>query len=420
MATLAKARPATDGFDDVIDWYRAELAKPAEFPWAGCEWEPKPIGPTWETTPDGHWLLPEASIGWEVFGWTGTRLQLTRGEPWRYTLEQARWVLWWFAVDESGQFLYRDAVFQRLKGAGKDPLLATLAAVEMLGPARFLEWDGDLPVATDVSAAWIQLAAVSLEQTKNTTRLFPLLFTDEAKAEYGLRIGKEVIYALGDERMIQAVTSSPATLEGARATFTGMNETHHWLSNNDGHEMAAVVERNATKSADGAARTLAVTNAYEPSEDSVAQRTREAWELADAGGSLTSGLLYDSLEAPPEAPLSAEAAPAVVAAVRGDSFWLDTDRIVQSILDTRNPPSRSRRFWYNQITAAEDAWLDPQDFDSLAVPRDAAVAAGESIAMFFDGSKSDDATGLVGCRLSDGHVFTLGMWQRPPGGRGDG
>jgi hypothetical protein len=40
--------------------------------------------------------------------------------------------------------------------------------------------------------------------------------------------------------------------------------------------------------------------------------------------------------------------------------------------------------------------------------------------MFFDGSKSDDATGLVGCRLSDGHLVTLGVWQRPTGGRAAG
>lgn len=30
--------------------------------------------------------------------------------------------------------------------------------------------------------------------------------------------------------------------------------------------------------------------------------------------------------------------------------------------------------------------------------------------MFFDGSKSNDHTALIGCRMSDGHVFTLGVW----------
>jgi hypothetical protein len=48
------------------------------------------------------------------------------------------------------------------------------------------------------------------------------------------------------------------------------------------------------------------------------------------------------------------------------------------------------------------------------------VAQGEQIAMFLDCSKSGDATGLVGCRLSDGHVITLGKWERPRGKAGEG
>lgn len=419
VAAAPVAGPVDDDFHDVIAWYQEELARPAVFPWAGCEWEPVRIGPSWQTTPDGHWLLPEASIGWAQLGWAGTRLQLRRGQAWRFTLEQARWLLWWGAVDESGRFLFRDAVLQRLKGWGKDPTAAVLSLIEAFGPARFLEWDGDEPVATDVPDAWVQLAATSQEQTKNTTRVFPSLLTDHVKDEYGIRPGKELIYGLGDERMIQAVTSSPATLEGARATFVVKNETQHWLASNEGHDMADVIERNATKSPDGAARTVAITNAPEPSLDSVAMQDREAFELAESGGSLMTGLMYDSLEAPPEAPLTAEAAPEVLRGVRGDSVWLDVGRIVQSILDTRNPPSRSRRFWYNQVVAAEDAWVDPQQFDSLA-RREVEVAQADEVVAFFDGSKSQDTTGLVGCRMSDGHAFTIGMWQRPPGERGEG
>lgn len=43
------------------------------------------------------------------------------------------------------------------------------------------------------------------------------------------------------------------------------------------------------------------------------------------------------------------------------------------------------------------------------------VSESEDVVLFFDGSKSDDATALVGCRMSDGHIFTLGVWQRPAG-----
>lgn len=416
MARRRETPTAGEDHDTVVRWYRDKLKARAEFPWADTQWPPTLIGPTWQTK-RRRWVLPELTLGWDVLGWCGTWLQHRPGDPWRFTLEQARFILWWYAIDDQGEFLARDGVLQRLKGWGKDPTGACICSTELLGPCRFDGWSGDRPLATDVHDAWVQTAAVSLEQTKNTMRLLPGLFTPEAKKHFGIQVGKELVHALGDTRLLQAVTSSPATLEGARSTCVLKNETQHWNSSNAGHEMAAVIERNATKSPDGAARTLAITNAFEPGEDSVAQRDREAWELAEAGESLTTGILYDSIEAPPDAPLTAEDAPDVVDAIRGDSWWLDTDRIVQSILDTRNPPSRSRRFWYNQITAAEDAWIVPQDFDDCARP-DELVADGTELALFFDGSKSDDATGLVGVRMSDGHVATLGMWQRPPGERG--
>ncbi|RTL03904.1 MAG: terminase [Acidimicrobiia bacterium] len=405
-------------------------------PWSGSRFPPVRVGPTWQTTADGHWLLPDATIGWDALAWCGANLQHGVGQPWRFTDEQARFMLWWYAVDDRGRWLYDDGVLQRLKGWGKDPVVGCLSYVEMLGPCRVAYMDGDDPIATDMPGAWVQLPAVSLEQTKNTTRLMPGLISPAAEVHYGVAVGKQTVYAMGDDRLIQAVTSSPTTLEGARATAVFPNETQHWLANNEGHEMAAVIERNATKSAGGTSRRLAVTNAYEPSEDSVAQHDREAWELGQSGESMGSSTLYDSLEAPPEAPLSLPIEPGeseedhevrvrsvvseVVRNVRGDSVWLDPERIVRSVLDVRNPPSRSRRFWYNQIEAAEDAWLDPKHV--------AAAAAGEfdgldlqvtdELVLFFDGSKSDDATGLVGARMSDGHVVTFGVWERPAGAAG--
>lgn len=400
-----------DEHEDVIRWYREALASPAVLPWTGLQWEPVRLGPTWQTDGD-HWLLPDATIGWDVLGWWGTNLQHAQGEPWRCTLEQARWTLWFYAVDESGVFVHRDAVLQRLKGWGKDPLGACLLYGEALGPCRFAGWDGDHPIATDNAEAWCQTAAVSLTQTKNTMRLMPGLITPEAEKHYGVHVGKELIHACGDTRLIQALTSSPKTLQGARATFVLLNETHEWDRSNGGQDMAAVIDDNATKSPDGAARTVRITNAYDPSEASVAQADREAWEAVAAGTAEPTGLMYDSLEAPPDAPLAE--AEAVIPIVRGDSVWLKPARIAQRVLDTRNPPSRSRRFWFNQITATEESWIVPQDFDLCADP-DRVLDVNEPAVLFFDGSKSDDATAIMACRLSDGHLFTMGMWQRPPG-----
>ena len=58
-------------------------------------------------------------------------LQHYVGAPWRYTAEQARLTLWWYAMDPAtNRFLWRDGVIQRLKGWGKDPLIATWSAFE--------------------------------------------------------------------------------------------------------------------------------------------------------------------------------------------------------------------------------------------------------------------------------------------------
>ena len=108
------------------------------------------------------------------------------------------------------------------------------------------------------SAAWVQVAAVSRDQTRNTMTLFPGMISEKAKDEYGIDLGKEIIYAEKGRKRIEAVTSAPRSLEGTRPTFALKNESHHWLANNDGHAMAEVMTRNAAKSRDGSSRVLAI------------------------------------------------------------------------------------------------------------------------------------------------------------------
>lgn len=409
-----------DDFAEIIAWYEDLLSD--AFPPADLTWEPVRIGPTWQW--DGGWVLPQLTLGWRVLAWCGKWLRDKRGNPWQFTAEQTRFILWYFAVDDSGDFLYHSAVLQRLKGWGKDPVAACLAMAACFAEVTFDHWDGDVPVGREESNAWVQLVAVSLTQTQNTMKLFPSLVSPEARRHYGIQVGKENVYGLSDTRQIEAVTASPLALEGGRPTLIVRNETQNWVSGNGGHDMAGSIEGNAAKSEDGIARMLDICNAFRPGQDSVGQRTREGWESTQStvnedgdlvdSKALDFGLLYDSLEAPPEAPLTASAAPEVIKAIRGDATWLSVKRILASILNPNNPASESRRKWYNQITAAEDAWVTKQEWDVLARPS-VEVLSDEPIALFFDGSKNDDATGLVGCRISDGHRVTFGMWQRPPG-----
>ena len=406
---------------EIIRWYRDRLA--STMPPEPQRWEPIKIGPTWQYGPHG-WELPEHSMGWEYLAWAGMWLRNAKARtPWAYTMEQARFILWWHAITETGERAYYSAVLQRLKGWGKDPMAAAASVTAAFGPVEFDRWAGADPVGRDVENAWIQITAVSQEQTKNTMKLMPGLIPAETRAYYGIQVGKTSIWGLGDTRQIEAVTASPLALEGGRPTGLIRSETQNWNSSNSGHDMAGAIEGNVAKAELGSsAWILDICNAYRDGEDSVGQRVREAWESTqgDDATSRDFGMLYDSLEAPEDAPLTEDAVPEVVRSIRGDSVWLDADkRILKSILNTANPPSESRRKWYNQIRTAADNWLSRGEVEAIT-DREKSIAFGEEIAMFLDCSKSDDATALVACRISDGHCAPLGLWQRPPGKRGEG
>jgi hypothetical protein len=357
--------------------------------------------------------LPQHTLGWQALEWTAEYLQQPDGPhaeaPWRFTPEQARFVLWWYAVDERGRFVYRSGMLRRMKGWGKDPLGAALCAFEFVGPCRFDHWRGGEPVGIPHPAAWIQTAAVSKDQTRNTMTLFPGMISRRAIEEYAIDLGKEIIYAQGGRARIEAVTSSPRALEGGRATFTLKNEPHHWLTSNEGLEMAAVIARNAAKARDGSSRVLAISNAHNPGEDSDAEHDYEAWQKIASGRSRATGFLYDSLEAPPETELAnPESLRQGLVAARGDSDWLDVERLMEEIYDPRTPPSTARRYYLNQIVAAEDAWLAPHEWDRCKAEK--VVEHGQPITLGFDGSKTDDHTVLMACRVEDSHLFPLGAW----------
>src|SRR5699024_275347 len=269
---------------------------------------------------------------------------------------------------------------------------------------------------------WVQIAAVSQDQTRNTFTLFPGLVSPEFKAEHKLELNKTVVYD-GRGKMIEGVTSSPLALEGKRPTFVVMNETQWWVETNDGHAMKDVIDGNVTKSAYGSCRSLSICNAHVPGQESVGEIDWDYYQKVQAGTEIDTGLLYDALEAPSDTPLSeipsfkedpegfelgVQKLKEGLTIARGDAVWLDIDMIVESCLDSRNPVSESRRKFLNQVNAAEDSWISPSEWDSLA--SDVKLQPGDRITLGFDGSKSSDHTALTACRIEDGALFLLRAW----------
>lgn len=403
---------------------------------------PHVIGPTWARTTDGGWYLPEKTLGWGVLNWWAEYVKTPggdhAGEPFMPTLEQARFTLWWYAVDDEGRYVYREGCLRRLKGWGKDPFAAALALVELCGPVAFAHFDENgNPVGKPRHAAWVQIAAVSQDQTKNTFRLFPIMVSEKLKADYGLEMHKFLTYTAAGGQM-EAVTASPASMEGNRPTFVIENEIQWWGAGpsgevNDGHAMNDVIEGNVAKIP--GARKLAICNAHIPGYDTVAERVYDHWNDIESGKSVDVGLLYDALEAPADTPVSeipsekedpegyAEGVQKLLEGLkiaRGDSYWLPVEEILLSVLDTKNAITESRRKFLNQVNAHEDAWISPNEWNRLALTGECfALKEGERITLGFDGSKSNDWTALVACRVFDGCLFVIKTWDPTKGPNGE-
>jgi phage terminase large subunit-like protein len=383
---------------------------------------PVTAGPTWQRDKRGRFILPKRTLGWNILGWTAEYLLQPdgpqAGEPWKFTPEQARFVLWWYAIDKRGRFVYRSGMYRRMKGHGKDPLGAALCCVEFVGPCRFDHWEDKEPIAGPHYAAWIQTAAVSRDQTRNTLTLFAPMLSPKALDEFKIDLGKEILYAGGGRQRIEAVTSSPRALEGGRATFVLKNETHHWIGSNEGHEMSKVIARNVAKSRDGSSRVLAISNAHAPGENSDAQKDYETYQKGAQGLSDTADFLYDSLEAPGDTDLDDdESLRAGLLLARGDSEWVSPDRLIAEIHDPRTSSAMSRRFYLNQIVAEEDKPFDMEKWNALA-KRGYVVPDGALITLGFDGSIGRDHTALIGTEIATAHQWVVGYWE--PTVMGDG
>ena len=302
------------------------------------------------------------------------------------------------------------------------PLLAGLCLVETLGDVVLDGWDADgEPVGRPWSSlgfkAKAQVVAVSEDQTGNTWD--PLLeMAREGPVAYAYDIEPLETFVNVPRGRIEYTTSAAISREGFRPVFCALDQTESWVASNGGLKLAATLRRNLAKVGGSSVET---PNAWVPGEDSVAEKSHEAWQKQTEGKLRGGdGILFDHREAPPDTnPADRDSLMAGLAFAYGDSAdvnggHVSLARILEDYWDPATDPADARRYFLNQIAPAADAWASPQEWAALADPG-AAVPDGEEIALFFDGSKSLDATALIGCHITSGHVFEVGVWEPDPG-----
>jgi hypothetical protein len=323
------------------------------------------------------------------------------------TEEQARLILTWYALDDLGHFPYRRAIVEMPKGWGKSPLAASIALAEFVGPVVFDGWDADgRPVGRPREEPVIQIAAVSEDQTDNTYgAIYSTLSAGTVADDLGIDIGRTRLYIKGQpSAVLEPVTASAPSREGAPLNISILDETHLWTPTNGGIKLAATLQRNAAKMG---GRTFETTNAPLLGVRSVAERSGLAVERGHAG-------ILHYAKRPPVQPEPEWSDPELVVAlnaVYGDAHWIDIGRLVKEIRDPSTAWDDALRFYFNTRTAGTGRAVDPRRWAELAAPQD--VEAKTEIGLGFDGSVTQDETWLVGCTRA-GYAFVIGRWNRPP------
>jgi hypothetical protein len=359
-----------------------------------------------------------------------------QGDPVELDGEFGGFIVDAYALREDGRRIYDSAVISRGKGRAKSELAGFIGLFEAFGPCRFAGWatGGEVfewrdfryefqpgeAMGQPVIYPFVRCLATEEEQSGNTYDNIHFNLTEGPLGEdlpAGAAGVTRTFIPGGGE--IRPSTASSSAKDGGKESCTIFDETHLYVTP-ELRSMYKTVDRNCRKRKLAQPWALQTTTMYQPGDDSVAEKTHERAKLIAEGKSRATRLLFDHREAPAKVDLAdREELREALREVYGPfAEVLDLDGIIENeFWNIEKDPEESRRYFFNQPTAARDAWVTKPQWAACADPT-RVIADGELISMFFDGSTSDDATGLVGCHMETGHVFKIGCWEKPQGPAG--
>lgn len=395
---------------------RSKAARPPSTLWVALEWI------------EHHCIVPDG---------------FRKGQPFRLYEYQGQYLAAFYLVDGETEwvpanpvlapaFVYRRGLLVGPQKIGKNPLIATQVCLEGVGPALFAGWagkddgyacadhgcrcgweypyDAGEPMGMRWPTPLIQITAFSEDSTENTYDALRPMIDDGPLHDIIPKTGEEFIRLPGGGR-IDTVTSSNQSRLGQRVTFVPQDELGLWTAQNKMTKLADTQYRNLSGMGGRASLT---SNAWDPAENSVAQREYES----------TAHDIYRQYVEPPKnlsyldrrdrSKIHRIVYPPDVLAENGGHLPLASIEAEAADLVEKDAP-QARRFYGNERVAGAGHAVDPDAWDALARDgRDAEhplieVPAGTEIGLGFDGSQYSDATVLRGC-TREGYSFDLGVW----------
>lgn len=336
------------------------------------------------------------------------------GQPYRLTDEMWRFLIHYYRLYPYAEpwpapdaLRFFGAQLRRVQKWGKDPFGAAIGCAEAFGPTRFDGWNAaGEPVGAPYPTPLIVCLGVSEAQTDNTwLRVLAMLRNGPLANVAGLDIGDTRVILPGGAGKIEPATTSAKSRLGAPMTFVLITEPHLFTLHGGYRRVAGNVKRNVA-GMDG--RWLEMTNSWDPTEGSEAQVTGEANDERIYVDNIEPNRVHDLNDT--------EAVYAELLRQYGDSSrerggWVNLKRILHEAQSTRHLEPDRRRYFLNEVVVGQSMLVDPVHWDLQARPDQ--LRPRDQIALGFDGSRNRDATALIACRLADGRLFQLGVWERP-------
>lgn len=367
---------------------------------------------------------PYPTLGFQVADWIEQHLVFgpgdLRGLPAKLDIEKRAILARIYEVypqdhPNAGRRRFRRCALSVRKGWAKTELAAWIAAAELHqdAPVRCIGWqtNGE-PVGTGVTDPYIPLVAYTEEQSDELAYGALRAIISESPIAGDFDIGLERIMRKNGDGKAVSLATSPDARDGARTTFEVCDETHRWtlprLRMAHRTMMANLPKRKLSD-----AWMLEVTTAPAPGEGSVAEATMDyARQVAD-GKISDSRLFFFHRQASDGHDLTTvDGIRAAVLEASGPvAEWSDIEGIVEQWQDPTVDRAYLERVWLNRVVRGTDRAFDAEQWRALALP-DFSVQDGDTITLGFDGSRYNDATGLIATHIESGFQWVLGWWEQ--------
>ncbi|MFZ1927380.1 MAG: hypothetical protein WAU42_14730 [Solirubrobacteraceae bacterium] len=319
---------------------------------------------------------------------------------------------------KAGRRRFRRVAISLRKGTAKTEKAAWIAAAELhpAGPVRCDGWDAKgEPVGVGVTDPYIPMVAYTEEQTEELAYGALYVICGEGPLADDFDIGLDRIMRIDGDGKAAALANAPGARDGARTTFQHADETHRFVLKRlkDSHRtmLANLPKR---KAADP--WSLETTTAPTPGEGSIAEETWEYAELIAQGKRKNPSLFFFHRQASAAHDLTTRKGirAAVVEASGPAAEWSNIDAIVDQWDDPTTDKAFLERVWLNRRVQSSRQVFDIELVRAARSPREQKWPARKTpIAIGFDGSRTNDATGIVGTEIESGYQFVIGCWERP-------